>query len=589
MLLSVVVYMIASSLMLIANKFAIETLQRPMTLLSLQLLFSCAVVYIIYRPRIDMKIIKAFWLVPCSFVVTLFCNVKILSYTNVETFIVIRSSTPIIMSVLDVQFLNKQLPGVRSWVSIFGVFIFANVYVYFENSELNTTSAFWLVSWYVSFCIDQIYIKHVVENVKMSLNERVFYNNVIPLVFLIPFALYTEDMTNITFDEVTLFAVGMSCFLGLAMSYAAFWARKEVSATAFTVVGNVCKILTVFINFVVWDKHATRNGIIALIICLAFSAMYRQANDDDYGRDKKKLGWFYRVFMGAFVVYLLYSCNKPPEPNLRDYKINGPINLSKLNQQVQKDFMMHDMSWKDMNKFRYGTKKLEDQIPTTLHAFIDDIKASHWTSEMIDKLIVEVIEGNDISPKVYPTCMQQIQTATRKIDDTHPVRILVAGSISPWVEATILAGRNLKMAELSTVDFNDLQIDDNRIIYRKMGSVPTNYFDVVISFSSIEHDGLGRYGDPIDPFGDFHAVKEYNSFLKNGGTMFLGLPVSKSWEKGYIVGNLHRIYSKERLKAICESSGFTDTGEIIEPLMEKDVLQDWQYQPILIWKKNGFT
>ena len=27
-------------------------------------------------------------------------------------------------------------------------------------------------------------------------------------------------------------------------------------------------------------------------------------------------------------------------------------------------------------------------------------------------------------------------------------------------------------------------------------------FDAVLSFSSLEHSGLGRYGDPLDPFGD---------------------------------------------------------------------------------------
>jgi len=27
-------------------------------------------------------------------------------------------------------------------------------------------------------------------------------------------------------------------------------------------------------------------------------------------------------------------------------------------------------------------------------------------------------------------------------------------------------------------------------------------FDMVFSFSSIEHDGLGRYGDPLNPNGD---------------------------------------------------------------------------------------
>lgn len=32
-------------------------------------------------------------------------------------------------------------------------------------------------------------------------------------------------------------------------------------------------------------------------------------------------------------------------------------------------------------------------------------------------------------------------------------------------------------------------------------------FDVLISYSSIEHDGLGRFGDPLSPNGDLSQVR----------------------------------------------------------------------------------
>ena len=39
-------------------------------------------------------------------------------------------------------------------------------------------------------------------------------------------------------------ALGVSCAIGVAMSYFAFLCRAAVSATSFTVIGNVCKILS---------------------------------------------------------------------------------------------------------------------------------------------------------------------------------------------------------------------------------------------------------------------------------------------------------------------------------------------------------
>ncbi|RCN47679.1 hypothetical protein ANCCAN_06243 [Ancylostoma caninum] len=42
-------------------------------------------------------------------------------------------------------------------------------------------------------------------------------------------------------------------------------------------------------------------------------------------------------------------------------------------------------------------------------------------------------------------------------------------------------------------------------------------FDFAITFSSIEHSGLGRYGDPLDPIGDLREVLKVMCLLKKGG------------------------------------------------------------------------
>ena len=48
--------------------------------------------------------------------------------------------------------------------------------------------------------------------------------------------------------------------------------------------------------------------------------------------------------------------------------------------------------------------------------------------------------------------------------------------------------------------------------------------DVAISFSSFEHDGLGRYGDPLNPNGDLEAMNTARDFLKDDGFMLFGVP-----------------------------------------------------------------
>ena len=41
-------------------------------------------------------------------------------------------------------------------------------------------------------------------------------------------------------------------------------------------------------------------------------------------------------------------------------------------------------------------------------------------------------------------------------------------------------------------------------------------FNVALSISSFEHDGLGRYGDPLNPNGDMIAMRSTRRLLKKG-------------------------------------------------------------------------
>jgi len=67
--------------------------------------------------------------------------------------------------------------------------------------------------------------------------------------------------------------------------------------------------------------------------------------------------------------------------------------------------------------------------------------------------------------------------------------------------------------------------------------------DFAISYSTFEHDGLGRYGDPLSPNGDFRAMREAHKFSNDNGILFLGVPLGEDC----IVWNTHRIYGKNRL------------------------------------------
>ena len=49
-------------------------------------------------------------------------------------------------------------------------------------------------------------------------------------------------------------------------------------------------------------------------------------------------------------------------------------------------------------------------------------------------------------------------------------------------------------------------------------------FDAVVSFSSLEHSGLGRYGDGLNPWADLITMAKTWCVVKPGGQALIGVP-----------------------------------------------------------------
>ena len=82
---------------------------------------------------------------------------------------------------------------------------------------------------------------------------------------------------------------------------------------------------------------------------------------------------------------------------------------------------------------------------------------------------------------------------------------------------------------------------------------------------TIEHIGLGRYGDPIDYDGDLKAITELKRVLAPGGSLLIVTPIGKA----KIVFNAHRIYSYEQI-----ISYFSDLELIEFSLIPDHYVQD---------------
>jgi hypothetical protein len=103
---------------------------------------------------------------------------------------------------------------------------------------------------------------------------------------------------------------------------------------------------------------------------------------------------------------------------------------------------------------------------------------------------------------------------------------------------------------------------------------------MAVSISSIEHDGLGRYGDPINPNGDLRAMREFKEMLKPGGLLLLAVPVGQD----AVVWNAHRIFGRKRLPLLMDGWELIDSFGFSEKLFDAKLGED--VQPVFVLRSK---
>ncbi len=98
------------------------------------------------------------------------------------------------------------------------------------------------------------------------------------------------------------------------------------------------------------------------------------------------------------------------------------------------------------------------------------------------------------------------------------------------------------------VDFYDyrpanLSLSNLRSLAGDLLNLPfeSNTVESLSCMHTIEHVGLGRYGDPVDYDGDIKAIQELKRVISPGGSLYFVVPLGSD---NVICFNAHRIYSK---------------------------------------------
>lgn len=293
---SIVAYSFCSGSLVLVNKLILHSLPYPSLVISFQLFFALCFIYTAkFLGYLQVDPIQWIYVFPYLFYTVAFsfgvyCNMKSLSISNVETVIVFRATAPVLVSFLDAIFLGREYPSLRSWFALSIIVCGAYGYAQSDDAfkEQGLSAYFWPICYLLVISFEMCYGKQIIRSVDLKTKSGpVLYTNLLGWPPMLLFAhigneyqrfwndLWEREGSRFPPGSIPLLLLGS--VVGTGIGYSSWWCRDKVSATSFTLIGVMNKCLTVLLNLLVWDQHANSHGIASLFLCLIGGSMYKQA------------------------------------------------------------------------------------------------------------------------------------------------------------------------------------------------------------------------------------------------------------------------------------------------------------------------
>ncbi len=289
-----VLYAVFSSTLLVANKWVLTVLAAPSFVMMAQFAATAFVVYLLssFSPtpvRLDTHPFEtkrhALWMIVCVLLqfVTIQANMMSLHLLGVDRVILLRIFAMFPIALGDWIWNERELPPANSWIC-FACLASAVFFVFgAEHAALTTNAVAWGVAYFAFISADQVLLKRFTKAVDMNDSNRTFWMNLTAVPVTAALVLTGPDYyvvadrgSRVQMSSGIYTALVVSCVLAAGISYTAWGLRRRASAVTFSLVGVVCKIASMALNYVFLD-HASPVSIVIIALGIASSYFYEQA------------------------------------------------------------------------------------------------------------------------------------------------------------------------------------------------------------------------------------------------------------------------------------------------------------------------
>ena len=182
----------------------------------------------------------------------------------------------------------------------------------------------------------------------------------------------------------------------------------------------------------------------------------------------------------------------------------------------------------------------------------------------------------------------------RMIFAARPERHVDIGSRVDGFVAHVAGFREIEVFDIRPITARVPGVTFRQLDVMQSLAAMAGYCDSVSCLHALEHFGLGRYGDPLDPSGFVRGIGNMARLLRNGGVLYLSVPIGVD----RVEFNAHRVFDPRTIvsTAVAQSLNLAAltvierdgrVSEIADPASHLEALaQQWYALGVFTFRKG---
>nr|WP_300868209.1 DUF268 domain-containing protein [uncultured Acetatifactor sp.] len=255
------------------------------------------------------------------------------------------------------------------------------------------------------------------------------------------------------------------------------------------------------------------------------------------------------------------------------------------------------MKWKDSIKIQicelgismksvlvYGEKhqELSDE-DRSLNKVIEDMRLynrmNHEHRFLIERNSIEIFpsDKNDSAGQPETHYFAQDIWGARKVYENRPTEHFDIGSRLDGFIAHLLVFREVYYIDVRPLPFKIPNLKFVQGDATELTQIEDGSIESLSSFHALEHFGLGRYGDKVDPSAYKKAAKSMVRVLKKEGILYLGVPIGP---EDKLIFHAHRIFKIQTILDLFGDLKLSDLAVITPKGVSVEKIEKKNYENI---------